>query len=845
MRRLAAAAKPFRRRHFLLPYHISTRTTTAAASSSSSHPCSSYDPTAQFLPSDSSSRHLRLPASLRRDALLGLARLLKTSLQCHLALHALTCTSPSPPPLPARFAAAAGLTVLSRQLRPFASLLLASLLPAASPHLLAWCASPGGDPYAALRLALHAFLAASMPSEALVVLARVRSIGKTPSISALATLLRLLFCAGEVRAAWKVFAEMTAREPRPTLAIFNAMILGFCHRGLVHVAAGLLGVMWRFRVIPDACSYNILIKAHCESGQAGDAFELFDEMTHKSGCEPTVVTYNILVNALCRDGNMVEARGLFDEMAKAGIEANTITFNVLIDGYAKAGRMSEANAACREMKSRGLLPDCWTFNILSAGADKFGKAAHLTTHEQEEGSQISADSIDMVVCRLCWDGRLDDARQLVGSAVEQGVPVSVAGFNALIAAYSKGGFEEEALELYRIMKEIGLAPLPSTFSYVIMGLCNQGRLDDAQLLLEHMISKGYSVGTSFTIYMDSCFRYGDVEGALKCWDDMVKVGVQPDFIAFSAYISGLCRLDHVNEAYRAFVEMTRRGLVPNNITYNSLISAFCRAGYVAEALKLEKKMRQSGLVPDVFTSNILIDGFCREGRLDIVNRHFLDMRSSGLTPDVVTYNTIINAYCRAQDMSGAMVFMNKMLADGCDPDIFTYNIWIHSLCNNHSMNRAARVLDELVAVGCTPNLVTYNTLMDGICNDVLDRAMIFTGKLIKMAFQPNTVTVNIFFSHFCKQGFGRRALEWAEKLREDSVAFDDDTMNILDWAYREMEDDPRGSNADIDKCMFLESLMLMTYNTMSNSRSPKFANVPIETVIDPAGSNAIKVLDTG
>ncbi|KAM3253931.1 hypothetical protein ACQJBY_047812 [Aegilops geniculata] len=117
--------------------------------------------------------------------------------------------------------------------------------------------------------------------------------------------------------------------------------------------------------------------------------------------------------------------------------------------------------------------------------------------------------------------------------------------------------------------------------------------------------------------MDSCFRSGNVKGALKCWDGMVKVGVQPDFIAFSAYISGLCRLDHVNEAYRVCVEMTRRSLVSNNITYHSLISAICRVGHVAEALKLEQKMRQSGLVPDVFRSNILIDGFLQRRKVGI------------------------------------------------------------------------------------------------------------------------------------------------------------------------------------------------------------------------------------
>jgi len=266
---------------------------------------------------------------------------------------------------------------------------------------------------------------------------------------------------------------------------------------------------------------------------------------------------------------------------------------------------------------------------------------------------------------------------------------------------------------------------------------------------------------------------------------------------------------------------------------------------MAEALKLQQNMRQSGLVPDVYTSNILIDGLCRQGNLKMVDSLLLDMCSNGLIPDTVTYNTIINAYCRAQDMNGAMNFMNKMFAAGCEPDIFTYNIWMHSLCSNHMLNQAGKVLDELVTRGCPLNSVTYNTLMDGICSDVLDQAMILTGRLIKMAFQPNTITLNVFLSHFCKQGFGKRALMWAEKLREDSFVFDDATRNIIDWAQREMENDPQVSNKDIDRCLFLEFLMLMTYETMHKSRSSKARHVPVDKGFDPASCNMIKVLDTG
>ena len=292
---------------------------------------------------------------------------------------------------------------------------------------------------------------------------------------------------------------------------------------------------------------------------------------------------------------MPEARRLFDQMAQVGIQVNTITFNVLIDGYAKSGQMDQASAAYREMQARGLVPDSCTFNIIAARAHKFGYAAQLVHDHDMFSSHMSADGLDMLVCRLCWDHRLDDAWELLLGAIEQGVPLRVTGFNALIAAYSKEGLHEEASELYRIMNKLGLAPSSSTFNYLIMGLCNQVRLDEAQLLLKHMVSKGYCLSTSFTICLDAYFRDGNAVGALKCWDDMGKIGLQTDFIAFSAYINGLSRLDYVNEAYQAFAEMTSRGIVPNNITYNSIISTLCKAGNMTEAFKLEQNMRQSGI----------------------------------------------------------------------------------------------------------------------------------------------------------------------------------------------------------------------------------------------------------
>ena len=102
---------------------------------------------------------------------------------------------------------------------------------------------------------------------------------------------------------------------------------------------------------------------------------------------------------------------------------------------------------------------------------------------------------------------------------------------------------------------------------------------------------------------------------------------------------------------------------------------------------------------------------------------------------------MIDAYCEAYDMYTAIDFVNKMSADGCEPDITTYNIWIHGLFRSLVMSRAVKMLDELIPMGIDPNTVTYNTILNGICNDIPDRALIPTGKFIKMAFVPNIVTI--------------------------------------------------------------------------------------------------------
>ncbi|RZC86617.1 hypothetical protein C5167_029964 [Papaver somniferum] len=547
--------------------------------------------------------------------------------------------------------------------------------------------------FSVLDSLMRGFMKAGLVRNALVVLDKIREEGLVPSLSATGILFRMLIAVGDFSTVWSLFRDMVVKGPRISTNEFNVMLDGFCGEGCFQVVVSLFYLMGKFGCEPDAFSYNILIKTYCTDGRSSEALAWVREMI-ENGCGPNVVTFNTIIDSFCKQGNMVEARRLFDQIQERDINPTTVTYNTLINGYVKA----------REIRLEGLFP--------------------LT---------------DISVAGLCWAGQLDDAMGLLQDMLQKGMPPSVVAFNSIIAGYSKAGREDKAFEVYRSMAEFGLTPSSCTCSSLLLGLSNRGMLQEAGELLDKMVNKGFPINrVASTVLLDGYFNSGDLIRAHKLWGEMKSRRICPDVVAFSAFIDGLSNAGRMEEAYEAFEDMLRRGITPNNFTYNSLIGGFCNCGKVDYALKLEKEMRQNGLIPDIFNTNMIINGFCKQGSMKAANNTF--MHRFGQNPDIVTYNTLISGYIKAFDLVNAEDFLAKMWDSGWQPDIISYNTWIHVFCSSRKIVQAVRMLDELIASGFIPNTVTCNTMVNGVCCDILERAMILTAKLLKMAFVPNVVT---------------------------------------------------------------------------------------------------------
>ncbi|PPD67218.1 hypothetical protein GOBAR_DD35908 [Gossypium barbadense] len=510
----------------------------------------------------------------------------------------------------------------------------------------------------------------------------------------------------------------------------------------------------------DFSVLDTLMRAFLNAGMGTRALGILCRM-RDVGAVPSSSAMTTLFEFLLRVGDYGSVWKMFRDMIREGPCPSNYTFNAMILGFCRKGHLRTAESLLNVMGKYK-----WHF--------KFGR--------KEDGDRLLRELLvmdllpdhslcDISVAGLCWAGRLDEALEILENMLEKGMRPSVVAFNSVIAAYSRAGLEEDAYKVFKLMMKFSLTPSSSTCSSLLMGLSRKGRLEEAREHLYKMMHKGFPINkVAFTVLLEGYFRKGDLAGAKDIWNEMQCRGIYPDTVAFSAFINGLSKAGLIEEAYDLFLEMSGKGLMPNNFVYNSLIAGFCNLGRINEAQKLRREMKQNGLVPDIFTFNIIINGFCKHATMKSAFDAFIDMHCAGLVPDIVTYNTLIGGYCEAFDMVKVNQFMN---------------------------NIAVMMLDELLSAGVVPDSVTYNTMMNGVCKDILDRAMIITAKLLKMAFIPNVITTNVSYK-------------------------------IMDQAYRNIHEDIEFSKATSGKSLLLEFLIILMITGSASHLSGM--NIKIGTV---------------
>ncbi|XP_062232561.1 pentatricopeptide repeat-containing protein At1g18485 [Phragmites australis] len=416
----------------------------------------------------------------------------------------------------------------------------------------------------------------------------------------------------------------------------NALIAAYGRCGcLLHAQRVFAGTQSK-----TVSSWNALIGAHAQNGEASMAVELFLEMC-ASGLNPDGFSIGslllacanlrnllhgkavhgfILRNGLERDsflaisllsvyiqcGRESSARLLFDAME----EKDEVSWNTMIAGYSQNGLLAESLQLFRDMQSNG----CHRPSLISAtgalmacsqlSAVRLGKEMHCFALKADycNDSFLSSSIIDMYA--KC--GFVDDARAFF----DQLETKHVVSWTVMITGYAVNGLGKEAVDLYNEMRREGMEPDELTYLGLLMACSHAGMLEEGFKYLKEMREHSHSRNRleakleHYACVIGMLSRAGRFADAIALMEEMPE---EPDAKILSSVLSA-CHMHGEVELGKEVAEKLLE-LEPDKAEHYVLASnMYAGTGQWDEMRRVRKRLRDAGMSKDPGCSWIDVAG---------------------------------------------------------------------------------------------------------------------------------------------------------------------------------------------------------------------------------------------
>mmetsp|Transcript_12726 Transcript_12726/g.25465 ORF Transcript_12726/g.25465 Transcript_12726/m.25465 type:complete len:1100 (-) Transcript_12726:51-3350(-) len=405
-----------------------------------------------------------------------------------------------------------------------------------------------------------------------------------------------------------------------------------------------------------------VIEAVVDSGAALDGRTLTLILTAYNMCnnaDKTIATFED-VFGLAGDGSEKEVKRVHDGRLSADIAAlNTFTISGLLRAHAVRGDYEsalrvlaamEGDAAMtiggkptRSWSGKGdplnMLPDTRAYNIALAAAanrgTKDGLDAALSIFESMPNPSLSNPPLGK------------PAKNLVT-------------FNTMINAYARFGHYEDALGVFKTLKESKLQPDRVTYTALIK----------------------------------TSIKSGNIEKALDILDDMKWASIKPDIVSYNTIIEALCNANRLFEAKDLINEMETAGLSPDSMTYGLLMKGLLRANKPGPCLTFFESAcsdsRTVALTENVQLYTTAISAAAalgdHERALDLVAR----MNQAGVRPNKKTLTALMGACISGRKYEAAAEIFSKIK----NPDSHAISVGLQALCMSGNFDSAVELITD-------------------------------------------------------------------------------------------------------------------------------------------------------
>ncbi|XAR58990.1 hypothetical protein NMG60_11014596 [Bertholletia excelsa] len=374
--------------------------------------------------------------------------------------------------------------------------------------------------------------------------------------------------------AWQLIVEMDQLNVKPNSTTFRILIRRLVSAGLTRQALRALDDMECFlETHADNDDFCYLLDTLCKYGYVKVATETFNK--RKGIFEPDVKIYTVLIYGWCKINRPEMGERFFREMVSSGIEPNVVTYNVLLNGICRKSSLHPdhrfertiraADKLLDEMLQRGIDPDVTSYSIVLHVCSRAHKPDLLLDKlkmMKSKGICPSVATYTSVVKCLCSCGRIEDAEQLVNEMSCNGISPSAATYNCFFKEYRGRRNADNALKLYKKMKEES-PHLPSTHTYNIL--------------------------------LGMFVKLSRMEVVKEIWDDLKASGAGPDLDSYTLLIHALCEKQKWKDACQFFVDMIEKGLLPQKVTFETLYRGLIQSGKLRTWRRLKRKLEEESI----------------------------------------------------------------------------------------------------------------------------------------------------------------------------------------------------------------------------------------------------------
>ncbi|KAI5073906.1 hypothetical protein GOP47_0011919 [Adiantum capillus-veneris] len=309
------------------------------------------------------------------------------------------------------------------------------------------------------------------------------------------------------------FRKMLAKKVKPDDAVYCCVIKACGSSGLLEQGRWVHEQVCRSGIPSDVAVGNALIEMYVKCDFLEDARKVFDTMRL---CD--VVSWNLLLAAYAQDGQALAVLKLFEKMQRGGTEPNQVTFLVLLQVCGSSGALQQVRQLHTLIYECGLGSDLVLSNSL---IDTYGKCGTIEDSSKVFDGMPDRDEVSWgaIIAGYTQNGKYRHALQSFDAMQRSGIKPNSLIYTNILSACSRSGRIKEGRKYFRSMKDFSVMPTVEHFNCMIDLLGRAGLVTGAKELLESMPISPNALG--WTSLLNSCKAYAETDIGEDCHDHCV------------------------------------------------------------------------------------------------------------------------------------------------------------------------------------------------------------------------------------------------------------------------------------------------------------------------------------